>query len=1782
MDDNPVGLESTSDSEVEGQVATKRNPIIDNEFTDKEMTPVKSSLEKLSTTVSAAKRKQPQEVTDGFENGKRSRLSLVGFARMDNYGPMSAGLAPILTLNEVSRPSSCPTPVPSQGMFDDAEGDETFDIEVYKQPINPIYIRSDLVAAILGSPPKPRASGTGTPPVIVHPNILVKIDKPSQDNKGQKRMANRKAKKKIVTEKERITLVAMLKDKDDLLRILPTDDCNILGKECSIFTLQQLGWVLNDDKNLPDVSSRQKAREMMTQKLKVHLITIKKIEVIKEKDTFQVSEKIKAWKSLIETWKEDGAKVSDVEQFPLDGPLSCFFPTGTLQFIKSVGVKTVSDFLYLKKTESGLVIEMFRAWRKICGLKDMTLHSLAKHLTGINSRIEICFKCEQIAESDSMEWMTGAMIVLTGAAKIFAVDYLKIISATQFVNSKTKILADNLADWRAKNGLTELKGSGTVAMISSWKAQVKEELEIEISEGEIILEQEIRKEIETIMPPDEKQGDEQEKRKKTKTTKSKTNNQSRDNIINKGKTDTIVKIYDIKRISKDTERGGSISKKSVRVPKSNSINPFDALSKSNKIFLATMDISTASLFLATRTTDIANAFINYREDKGMPSLKGLGAVASISGWKKLVRNKAVLNGDLTLAQLNQARNTKIKTAETAVKSANKKLGKTVDSRLGELNALVTKATSKESKDKHKFSVLSTRQNVVFYFEFEIRKYQSREYRRYLRYMGNDPVSIAVDPTVKMNGNAKNVCVPIIVDLDEKSDKMSGRQPYDSLTYGTIELGNLDVQSPKQDDAYGTTLEEVIKAFVLQKKESCGSADDLMPNGEPFPLTGIAKSYVAYPPPANTAIRSDQTRNEGDKSRSTFNMFKLLRDGKQRYTLCQVEPIEKGQSVELCLLPFDIFNKSWLSEENNSKVRKWIQDQLVKLPAQMLLKLFEFLKGDVAKLVLRRFDFVFKGGELSSNVEDTSSCLSMTNVALTIARRRIHWVTVKIHENLQIISGEFARNLSTNLLWTKAFVRKLLDHSYWSLAVSESIQKEIAQEIHDEFSYRGFNGFASTFDLWCPIAKRLFDFTVDLFVGFSGRLESFSSEANLITELCSMVTRSISDLMISSNDLQKHKIRNLLLKFALDYKKGVRHYSKVFPSFEEVTQKCVIEPYEHAMSLCNAPVCKLNSTKDLQIVVLEQVCGSSGEAVSRFQDLKDAKECEKANIDVRWYVDRQILAVIQALIRCGMATFVLENEKECLDNIEAKILETVNLALGETEIQFPSLENFEIHRPRHVAQSMSNDLSEQPDRSSPAPSAGPIFLGFIWPLLKAEGWKLAAGNLPSDILYIPPVETKNQIKNSFVKERSRLFRDASSFGLGYIPKLTKRLFIRCMEEEVAFEKIKECNGKSEETSTKAVMEAFASSLVSKLKKPSDRSTDGFELQKVQGIVSEVLSLFNELVPLTFSNKDKCKLTKGKQWSDILGCRYLLKVLIIVPNVLKDANLPIQQYQRTISVIHELLRFLSENQHDFFGDCFRLPNEEYCTESKFPSSLPSQIKKAITGDSSLKVNNSSQAPDDKDVSIELIHPGDRVNLTDFVTSVMSQAIIGNANVDDVNRQGRIVTGAHPYLVCRHCLGTNGGKYSYSSYESIASAASTIEKHILRCSRIDDEVKQEIITARAYHSEQIKGLPSGAQSDFFKRVYDRLQQSMILCSNESYSDHLAVSDTTIKNTNVFRSHLCVMKFLQSTEPWKSSKPLAEMVDMYYISLEYGGKMYDTNKSNHTFSSEWIYSKLAPKQEY
>ena len=78
--------------------------------------------------------------------------------------------------------------------------------------------------------------------------------------------------------------------------------------------------------------------------------------------------------------------------------------------------------------------------------------------------------------------------------------------------------------------------------------------------------------------------------------------------------------------------------------KSVSVDPLDVLSERSKEFLiASMNIRTSSEFLEAKTSDIANALIQWRVDKQMPAMKGKSASVSINAWKRLVRSKPAAN-----------------------------------------------------------------------------------------------------------------------------------------------------------------------------------------------------------------------------------------------------------------------------------------------------------------------------------------------------------------------------------------------------------------------------------------------------------------------------------------------------------------------------------------------------------------------------------------------------------------------------------------------------------------------------------------------------------------------------------------------------------------------------------------------------------------------------------------------------------------------------------------------------------------------------------------------------------------------------------------------------------------------------------------------------------------------------------------------------------------------------------------------------------------------------------
>ena len=76
------------------------------------------------------------------------------------------------------------------------------------------------------------------------------------------------------------------------------------------------------------------------------------------------------------------------------------------------------------------------------------------------------------------------------------------------------------------------------------------------------------------------------------------------------------------------------------------------LSKSSKAFLASIGIKTAEAFMTARSTDIATEFIKWREQQNKPVLRGLGAVASVSGWKAVVRKAARNVGKEDIALMN--------------------------------------------------------------------------------------------------------------------------------------------------------------------------------------------------------------------------------------------------------------------------------------------------------------------------------------------------------------------------------------------------------------------------------------------------------------------------------------------------------------------------------------------------------------------------------------------------------------------------------------------------------------------------------------------------------------------------------------------------------------------------------------------------------------------------------------------------------------------------------------------------------------------------------------------------------------------------------------------------------------------------------------------------------------------------------------------------------------------------------------------------------------------------
>lgn len=291
-------------------------------------------------------------------------------------------------------------------------------------------------------------------------------------------------------------------------------------------------------------------------------------------------------------------------------------------------------------------------------------------------------------ELSSREWMCDPINGMAGAAREFLIYHQGIRSLGEFLSLKTKNLSIALEAWREKEGMERLKGSGKVAMISSWKAQSREMVELEKFTGKVVDMSDFLGELKYKEKLSKSQSKGSSKKRKkslgqsleykpqvividpeiSKTLLEETlgkeladalkshqiktpeeflkadytveNSPIYQAIVGGGFTDQQGfenKVQELretvsqavqKNSRPDPDRAHASFNRNVKKRRSN--DPFDALSATSQAFLETAGVTTAEHFLSTRSTELASKFGEWREEQGKPALKGCGNIASIS------------------------------------------------------------------------------------------------------------------------------------------------------------------------------------------------------------------------------------------------------------------------------------------------------------------------------------------------------------------------------------------------------------------------------------------------------------------------------------------------------------------------------------------------------------------------------------------------------------------------------------------------------------------------------------------------------------------------------------------------------------------------------------------------------------------------------------------------------------------------------------------------------------------------------------------------------------------------------------------------------------------------------------------------------------------------------------------------------------------------------------------------------------------------------------------------
>ena len=378
-------------------------------------------------------------------------------------------------------------------------------------------------AAVAANPPESDEHANAEQ--VLHATV---IESTNEKPTSSKKKSSKPMKKVLVAKKESDLAMNFLNGKRDLADTLTEKDCLFLGRKFWVFTHEQLKYLLKQASgevsppegqtggsflSREDILSRIETSDIAgpqagTDAVKMDVDNKNDAETGEAMDVdpkpseknatadegpeagetrrAAAEAKLREWNDKLSNAPEKSS-LSVQESFSLSGAMTALLTRTVRNFLETVDIKTLLSFMALKKTETGAICEILLTWRTKCGLPPVTHLGIAKYLLGVNARIETALSAIPPVEEDKRHWMMDPIIVMTGAAREFLVEDQKLLTAFDFIHTRTKDLSLALADWREKKGFVPLKGSGKVAMISGWKATAKEVLEVEAGVGKVLV-----------------------------------------------------------------------------------------------------------------------------------------------------------------------------------------------------------------------------------------------------------------------------------------------------------------------------------------------------------------------------------------------------------------------------------------------------------------------------------------------------------------------------------------------------------------------------------------------------------------------------------------------------------------------------------------------------------------------------------------------------------------------------------------------------------------------------------------------------------------------------------------------------------------------------------------------------------------------------------------------------------------------------------------------------------------------------------------------------------------------------------------------------------------------------------------------------------------------------------------------------------------------------------------------------------------------------------------------